>query len=51
MAPLAEPVAWDAFWAKRDSEHHKDVTEWDLEKLEAKLKFKLDSTPAIFSKF
>jgi sulfite reductase alpha subunit-like flavoprotein len=49
-AGVAEPVAWDALWAKHEPEHHKDVTEWDLKKLENKLKFKPASTPAIFSK-
>merc|ERR1712048_416755 len=32
-----EPVAWDALWAKQESEHHHNVTQWTLQKLEKKL--------------
>merc|ERR1712187_785197 len=48
-APPAEPVAWDALWAKQSSEHHHKVTEWTLAKLETKLGMPA-STPVMFSK-
>jgi len=50
-AALKEPasVPWDALWAKHPSEHHSDVTEWTLQKLETKLG-KLKSAPSIISK-
>lgn len=47
--PGAAPVPWDALWAKQASEHHHDVTEWDLAKLEKKLG-KPAASPAMFSK-
>jgi sulfite reductase alpha subunit-like flavoprotein len=48
-SPPATPVPWDGLWAKHKSEHHSNVTQWDVAKLEKKLKFKPEA-PAMFSK-
>jgi len=45
----APAVAWDALWEKEPSEHHQDVTEWDLKKIVTKLG-ELKSPPSQFSK-
>jgi sulfite reductase alpha subunit-like flavoprotein len=42
-------VAWDALWAKSPPQHHTDITEWSLKKLETKLG-KLKKAPSVFSK-
>jgi len=44
-----DAVAWDALWAKEPSEHHSNVTEFDLAKLEKKLG-KPEKSPVMFSK-
>lgn len=50
-ADLKEPaVPWDALWAKQKSEHHHNVTEFNLKKLESKLKGEIPPAPAMFSK-
>jgi len=43
------PVAWDALWAKKKSEHHQKVTEWNLTKLEKKMESSKPQ-PSIFAK-
>jgi len=42
-------VAWDALWAKKKSEHHQKITEWNLNKLEKKMESKKPQ-PSIFAK-
>lgn len=47
--PSASAVPWDALWQKQSSEHHHNVTKFDLKKLEKKLGA-LKAAPSIFSK-
>ena len=47
--PSAPPVPWDALWEKEAGENHHDVTEFDLQHLEAKLGA-LKGPPSVFSK-
>lgn len=47
VGPEGKIVPWDALWAKQKSEHHHNVTKWDLTKLEKKMDGKLPRTPSM----
>jgi hypothetical protein len=41
-------VKWDACWAKEPPHHHKNITEWDLARLEKHAAFK--AKPSMYAK-
>jgi sulfite reductase alpha subunit-like flavoprotein len=42
------PVKWDACWEKQEPHHHKNITEWDLDRLQKHAAFK--AKPTMYAK-